>query len=163
MANNDSNNLGKLTEESLKRKERLQKLREQAQSKAAGATEVAEKLPKPVFRSYRPQNENTTGEIRAQEPTGNIESAVQSQLSLLEQPMVIEEIDITNLAPRKPDWDLKRDVSKKLERLERRTQKAIAELIRERLKMNQFEDISQAVNVGTAHVHNGKNADDDYE
>jgi len=77
--------------------------------------------------------------------------------------MVIEEIDITNLAPRKPDWDLKRDVSKKLERLERRTQKAIAELIRERLKMNQFEDISQAVNVGTAHVQNGKNADDDYE
>jgi len=46
MANNDNNNLGKLTEESLKRKERLQKLREQAQSKAAGATEVAEKLPK---------------------------------------------------------------------------------------------------------------------
>lgn len=98
----------------------------------------------------------------AQEPTGNIESAVQSQLSLLEQPMVIDEIDITNLAPRKPDWDLKRDVSKKLERLERRTQKAIAELIRERLKMNQFEDISQAVNVGTAHVQNGNNADDDY-
>ncbi|KAM8706999.1 hypothetical protein ACLKA7_011153 [Drosophila subpalustris] len=163
MANNDTNNLGKLTEESLKRKERLQKLREQALSKQSGATESAEKLPKPVFRSYRPQNENTTGEILAQEPTGNIESAVQSQLSLLEQPMVIDEIDITNLAPRKPDWDLKRDVSKKLERLERRTQKAIAELIRERLKMNQFEDISQAVNVGTAQVQNGKNTDDDYE
>jgi len=34
------------------------------------------------------------------------------------------------LAPRKPDWDLKRDVAKKLEKLERRTQRAIAELIR---------------------------------
>lgn len=34
-----------------------------------------------------------------------------------------------NLAPRKPDWDLKRDVAKKLEKLERRTQRAIAELI----------------------------------
>lgn len=76
--------------------------------------------------------------------------------------MVIDEIDITNLAPRKPDWDLKRDVSKKLERLERRTQKAIAELIRERLKMNQFEDISQAVNVATAQVQAEKNADEDY-
>lgn len=41
------------------------------------------------------------------------------------------------MAPRKPDWDLKRDVSKKLEKLERRTQKAIAELIRERLKQDQ--------------------------
>ena len=32
------------------------------------------------------------------------------------------------------DWDLKRDVAGKLEKLERRTQKAIAELIRDRLK-----------------------------
>lgn len=97
----------------------------------------------------------------AQEPTGNIESAVEGQLNLLQQPMVIEEIDITNLAPRKPDWDLKRDASKKLERLERRTQKAIAELIRERLKLNQIEDISQAVNVGTAHA--GENTGEDYD
>lgn len=74
--------------------------------------------------------------------------------------MVIEDIDITNLAPRKPDWDLKRDVSKKLDRLERRTQKAIAELIRERLKMNQFEDISQAVNVGAAHVEASYNSEE---
>lgn len=51
--------------------------------------------------------------------------------------VVIDELDITNLAPRKPDWDLKRDVAKKLEKLERRTQRAIAELIRERLKQRQ--------------------------
>ena len=38
--------------------------------------------------------------------------------------------DLEKLAPRKPDWDLKRDVSKKLEKLESRTQRAIAELIR---------------------------------
>lgn len=55
--------------------------------------------------------------------------------------------DITNLAPRKPDWDLKRDVAKKLEKLERRTQKAIAELIRERLKRGQ-EDLVMSVNIG---------------
>jgi coiled-coil domain-containing protein 12 len=69
----------------------------------------------------------------------------------METPLVIEEIDITNLAPRKPDWDLKRDVAKKLQRLERRTQKAIAELIRERLKDEQENiNILQAVNVGTS-------------
>jgi len=86
---------------------------------------------------------------------------VEDQLSLLQQPMVIDEIDISNLAPRKPDWDLKRDASKKLERLERRTQKAIAELIRERLKLNQIEDISQAVNVATAHA--GESVHEDYD
>ncbi|KAH8241943.1 hypothetical protein KR038_002937, partial [Drosophila bunnanda] len=155
------NNVGRLTEESLKRKERLQKLREQAQNKGGDAPESTENLPKPIFRSYKPQNENTTGEILVQEPTGSIETAVEDQLSLLQQPMVIDEIDITNLAPRKPDWDLKRDASKKLERLERRTQKAIAELIRERLKLNQIEDISQAVNVATAHA--GESVQEDYD
>lgn len=35
-----------------------------------------------------------------------------------------------SLAPRKVDWDLKRDIEGKLAKLERRTQRAIAELIR---------------------------------
>lgn len=114
---------------------------------------------RPVFRSYKPLNENTEGNVRSQEPAGNIETAVESQINLLQQPLEIEDIDITNLAPRKPDWDLKRDVAKKLDRLERRTQKTIAELIRERLKMNQFEDISQAVNVGAMNVERSYNSD----
>jgi coiled-coil domain-containing protein 12 len=81
----------------------------------------------------------------------NVEAEVESQLSQMETPLVIEDIDITNLAPRKPDWDLKRDVAKKLQKLERRTQKAIAELIRERLKDEQENiNILQAVNVGTS-------------
>lgn len=46
MASNEESNLGKLTEESLKRKERLKKLREQAQSKSTGLAEPVEKLPK---------------------------------------------------------------------------------------------------------------------
>jgi len=37
--------------------------------------------------------------------------------------------NLTNLAPKKIDWDLKRDISKKLDKLERRTQKAILELL----------------------------------
>ena len=38
------------------------------------------------------------------------------------------------MAPKKPNWDLKRDVEKKLEKLERRTQRAIYEIIRQRLE-----------------------------
>lgn len=56
--------------------------------------------------------------------------------------------DLSNLAPRKPDWDLKRDVAKKLERLEKRTQRAIAELIRDRLKTGQA-DLATSVNIGS--------------
>jgi coiled-coil domain-containing protein 12 len=47
-----------------------------------------------------------------------------------------EEVDLFNLAPKKPNWDLKRDVEKKLQRLERKTQKAIYEIIRKRLEQD---------------------------
>ena len=59
--------------------------------------------------------------------------------------------DFTNLAPRKPDWDLKRDITPKLAKLEKRTQKAIAELIRERLKE---EDLANAVTAGASSALN---------
>lgn len=58
---------------------------------------------------------------------------------------MLQDLDISSLAPRKPDWDLKRDVAKKLEKLERRTQKAIAELIWERLKQRNEDDLSAMV------------------
>ena len=51
-----------------------------------------------------------------------------------------------NLAPRKPDWDLKRDIKAKLEKLERRTKRAIAEMIRERLKESAKSDDLSHVN-----------------
>ena len=35
------------------------------------------------------------------------------------------------MAPKKPNWDLRRDVNKKLEKLERRTQRAMIELMRQ--------------------------------
>jgi hypothetical protein len=50
-----------------------------------------------------------------------------------------------NLAPQKPDADLKRDVEKKLRKLARRTQKAIRELIQEKLeaeKNGEFDGIT---------------------
>ena len=34
-----------------------------------------------------------------------------------------------NIAPKKPNWDLRRDVQKKLDKLEKRTQKALHKLM----------------------------------
>ncbi len=48
-------------------------------------------------------------------------------------------LNITS-APKKVNWDLKRDIAKKMNRLERRTQKAIVELLRERLEKEAEED-----------------------
>ena len=45
-----------------------------------------------------------------------------------------------SMAPRKTNWDLKRDAQVKFERLERRTRRVIVELLRERLEQEATED-----------------------
>ncbi|KAG7190874.1 hypothetical protein KM043_006935 [Ampulex compressa] len=131
--------IGSLEEEALKRKERLQALKRKNEDSKEIKSDALIKLPKPKFRSYKPQDDSLKEQVLGNAKPGDVESEVQDQLSAANSKVVIEELDISNLAPRKPDWDLKRDVSKKLEKLERRTQKAIAELIRERLKQGQHD------------------------
>lgn len=48
---------------------------------------------------------------------------------------------IVSIAPKKPNWDLRRDVAKKLEKLERRTHRAIVELMIEEEKRRQAEAV----------------------
>ena len=43
-------------------------------------------------------------------------------------------VDLFKLQPKKPNWDLKRDLEKKLETLNVRTENAIARLVRERIE-----------------------------
>ncbi|KAK0481563.1 mRNA splicing factor [Armillaria novae-zelandiae] len=52
--------------------------------------------------------------------------------------------DVFNIAPKRPNWDLKRETDKKLAKLERKTQEAIHTLIRQRLKGGE-EDIVGAM------------------
>ena len=42
--------------------------------------------------------------------------------------------NIINVAPKKANWDLRRDVAKKLEKLERRTQRALVAIMQEQQK-----------------------------
>ena len=43
---------------------------------------------------------------------------------------ILSRQDVFNIAPKRPNWDLKRELDKKLAKLERRTQEAIHTLIR---------------------------------
>jgi len=130
--------VGSLESAALKRKERLAALkRKHAGDSNETADGGAAPLPKPVFRSYKPIDEQMHDDILPPEKPVNIEEHVVDQIENAKKKIVAEELDLTNLAPRKPDWDLKRDLAKKLEKLERQTERAIAELIRERLKKKQ--------------------------
>ncbi|KAG0602098.1 hypothetical protein M758_11G160200 [Ceratodon purpureus] len=63
-----------------------------------------------------------------------------------EDPVTVEPLQVTgaedpivSIAPKKPNWDLRRDVAKKLEKLEKRTHRAIVELMNEEEKRRQAE------------------------
>ena len=141
-----------LEEEALKRKERLKALKRKHDSgpetQEPVKTDNAAPLPKPKFRSYRPQDEQLKESIVPSAKPADVNEEVKEQLEAADSRVVMDDLDITKLAPRKPDWDLKRDVAKKLEKLEKRTQRAIAELIRDRLRLEQGEDLATAVNAG---------------
>ncbi|XP_034340016.1 coiled-coil domain-containing protein 12 isoform X2 [Arvicanthis niloticus] len=100
------------------------------------------------LRNYVPEDEDLKRWRVPQAKPVAVEEKVKEQLEAAKPEPVIEEVDLANLAPRKPDWDLKRDVAKKLEKLEKRTQRAIAELIRERLK-GQEDILASAVDATT--------------
>ncbi|EJW85238.1 hypothetical protein WUBG_03851 [Wuchereria bancrofti] len=98
-----------------------------------------------TFRSYEPQSD--LGEKRDDVDLFAVEKEIADQLADTQDTRAVEQIDITTLAPRKIDWDLKRDIAEKLEKLERRTERAMAQLIRERLKAGKTE-LVDAVNSG---------------
>ncbi|XP_005094457.1 coiled-coil domain-containing protein 12 [Aplysia californica] len=147
--------VGTLNDEALKRKERLKALREKRnvqndntdQDEPGNSTTEKERLPRPTFRSYKPEHDSLKEQAKPAAQASDITMSIKDQLDAGKTDHVVSEVDLDKLAPRKPDWDLKRDVSKKLEKLERRTQRAIAELIRERLKASQ-EDLASMVSVG---------------
>uniref|UniRef100_A0A8B9KK13 Coiled-coil domain containing 12 n=1 Tax=Astyanax mexicanus TaxID=7994 RepID=A0A8B9KK13_ASTMX len=133
--------VGSLQEQALKRKERLKALRgrqlqgkdqadgEPDSKRALDETEAEQRHRDLKLRNYTPEDEELKERQVPKAKPASVEDKVKDQLEAANPEPVIEEVDLANLAPRKPDWDLKRDVAKKLEKLEKRTQKAIAELI----------------------------------
>ncbi|KAF7669435.1 hypothetical protein LDENG_00186240 [Lucifuga dentata] len=148
--------VGSLQEQALKRKEKLKALREkqlqgreqedgEPERKRAMEEESAEGRHRELtLRNYTPEDEELKERQVPKAKPASVEDKVKDQLEAANPEPIIEEVDLASLAPRKPDWDLKRDVAKKLEKLERRTQRAIAELIRDRLRGSE-EELAGAV------------------
>ena len=156
MANESAEvNVGRLEDEALRRKERLNALK-RGELKTLDASNNSKKddedmsFPKPIFRNYTPKDETLKPGILPKPNLIEIEDQVKEQLeSGKPTPLIEKEIDLTTLAPQKIDWDLKRDAEKKLKLLEKRTQRAIVDLIRTRLKQQQNADLAELVSIGS--------------
>ncbi|KAJ7632859.1 mRNA splicing factor [Roridomyces roridus] len=97
-----------------------------------------------------------------------MEDTVENNVSGLAENIIAEdeerraqELDVFNIAPKRPNWDLKREMDKKLAKLQRRTQESIHTLIRQRLaaQKGDSDDIAGAMRA----QEKAQNADDDDE
>ncbi|KAK9841555.1 hypothetical protein WJX74_007871 [Apatococcus lobatus] len=108
------------------RKERLKALKAQAEATQAGAEGQPVLEPQLKFRNYQPTSKKIEHEVVApaappvyQEPAPAPEqTAANGQ-------------DVLSIAPKKANWDLRRDVQPKLDKLERRTQRAMIQLMQQ--------------------------------
>jgi coiled-coil domain-containing protein 12 len=121
-----------------------------------GGGEIEDTKKAISFRNYAP-NDNSLDQRQQEEEEGLAESASKRPRLEEEKPSsTLEEallqakqenftskqhplenttiVDVKSTAPKKINWDLKRDIRDKLTKLERRTQKAIVELLKERLE-----------------------------
>ncbi|TPX56155.1 hypothetical protein SpCBS45565_g08447 [Spizellomyces sp. 'palustris'] len=143
-----------LQEEAKKRKERLAALK--ALRSSAGSTH-SEKRTSGEETSHKPgdrSKESPPGEDTHDTTSAPISSEGKSKVTTVEEHaeevarIALEteakrkrEVELLDLAPKKPNWDLKRDLEQRMDRLQRRTQGCIAELIRARLRED--GDLSQ--------------------
>jgi len=114
------------------RKAKLIALRERKDGKRKAETNGEDEGPI-IFRSYDRQTKQAkvhTDEYDTVERMvdGMTETIIQDDAEKRAQ-----ELDLFNIQPRKPNWDLKRDVDKRLEKLQPVTQAAIATLLRRRI------------------------------
>jgi len=118
------------------RKVRLAALKKRADGSKGGGDEKAtlhetdgkdgqDSAPKLVFRNYEPKDDRIKHKkveathVKAKEaPVVDVERAIGRDVSEV----------IANVAPKKPCWDLRKEIAGKLAKLERRTQRAIVEL-----------------------------------
>uniref|UniRef100_A0A7E4VLR9 V-type proton ATPase subunit G n=1 Tax=Panagrellus redivivus TaxID=6233 RepID=A0A7E4VLR9_PANRE len=147
--------LSQLEANAQERKKRLQEMRlrsKQAKEDAGTATETETKTAM-LFRSYDPkESENFLEKLKEKKPEALsvVENEVAEYVAETEKFVVSNRLEAQQIAgTRKIDWDLKRIIQPKMNKLELRTEKAIAKLIRERLSSGKI-DLTSAVTQGAA-------------
>jgi len=134
-------NVGNLEQICAQRKARLLEIRNRKRKENAAKNgdeegEAAAPLPttKVLFRNYTPLTDSLSSSVLPSAAPGDVESLVQEQLEGARMGAThAPVIELESLAPRKVTYDLLRAIEPALERLERETDRACVELIRQRL------------------------------
>ncbi|KAL4401839.1 post-mRNA release spliceosomal complex protein [Malassezia pachydermatis] len=115
------------------RKARIHALRSLREAEEAGdqAAIAANAFGAVVKQSFR-QSEPPASLVSTHKPPETVEKEVdglQERVIENDRAKQAEDLDLMNIAPRKPNWDLRRDLEQRLQQLDARTKAAIHTLI----------------------------------
>ncbi|WWC65164.1 uncharacterized protein I303_107778 [Kwoniella dejecticola CBS 10117] len=121
------------------RKERLIALRRRKEGKEAGETNGNGEPSHFAFkqRNYDPETRTLRKRGQEDENEDTVEKAVEGlaeQIIKEDEEKRKEELDLFNIQPRRANWDLKRDMTNRMSKLDRKTNEAIATIFRQRLQ-----------------------------
>lgn len=114
--------------------------------------DVQDEEPREIsFRNYVPMDERLEPPKDDDEPstkrarTEETKSALQEALEKAQKEVAaaVTDGDVTTMGPKKANADLKRGIQDKLDKLERRTQRAIVALLKERLERDAEADVPE--------------------
>ncbi|KAG7172147.1 Coiled-coil domain-containing protein 12-like [Homarus americanus] len=152
MGQRDEERVGTLEDTAVKRREKLLALKkrrrggeEEEERRRRGKTYLLHKYssdpdPDSDLENYKPQAEKLEESVLPLVVPDYVGALVQPQIDDGEKAKEEVHVEITNLAPKKITFDLKRGIQPQLDKLDRRTDKAIAELIRQKLKEGEEEE-----------------------
>ncbi|KAL8211526.1 hypothetical protein R6Q57_005963 [Mikania cordata] len=118
------------------RRERLRALKAAQQLLENPEAEDEENDVNVKFRNYLPHDKQLQEGKLAPPQLPKFEDPVANEPPIDEK----KEDPFLNIAPKKPNWDLRRDVQKKLDKLEKRTQKAIFQLMEQQEKEKELAE-----------------------
>eukprot|EP00178_Gracilaria_changii_P016520 TRINITY_DN474_c0_g1_i2.p1 TRINITY_DN474_c0_g1~~TRINITY_DN474_c0_g1_i2.p1 ORF type:complete len:134 (+),score=29.25 TRINITY_DN474_c0_g1_i2:117-518(+) len=111
-------------------------MREKGGSNEMENKNVPDVLKRLRFQNYVPRTEELKKYCEeAEEPDAVLQQIVEEQQALIRssnRKFVDPALDLDNIVPRKGNWDMKKSLAPKLQRLEQRTKRALVEILREK-------------------------------
>ncbi|KAJ1645911.1 hypothetical protein J3B02_003037 [Coemansia erecta] len=138
--------------ETQKRKARLMAMRKAATAKSA-TPEMPEMPEMPETNIWVENDEGSqqkakskgissaevSGSVLHDTIEASVSGLVEATVAKRQQEVEAQELDIAAIAPKHANWDLKRSLQQRLDRLKAKNEAAVAELISQRIKENNAE------------------------
>ncbi|TIC71403.1 hypothetical protein E3Q02_00207 [Wallemia mellicola] len=117
------------------------------------------------FRNYDPTSREPKKSSDEIDNLDTVEYAVKGLAESIlakDEELRNEELDVFNIAPKRPNWDLKREISKKMHLLNKADQLAINTLLRQRLSKpdSNGQELASATNKPTGLINYADDDDD---